>query len=249
VTAPAACAPRSPAVMHASDDRSRTQFPRLPQTHARPPGNHDVEPPNPTCARVIWKTACDYRWEGVPCRCAQEWYVGSSEVRAGVDGARVYEFCKNRAERVCWVPFLCARGRWRVVRSASCVVRREDREARCNGLRRRPGFKATGRRLVGAFLPCGWHAEETASAKRLRFGLRQQGSGFAALLSRGAPLACQEIRFGWARKAKAHRPRRAAVRWHEGRERPLRRDASASACPPRQQGSGFATATGGGVWR
>jgi hypothetical protein len=187
VTAPAACAPRSPAVMHASDDRSRMPFPRLQKTHAGPPGNHDVEPPNPTCARLIWKTACDYRWERVLFRCAQMWYVQGGGWCAARCGRGVYEFCWNRGERVRRVPFLCARGQWCVVRGAWCVVRGD--KAGCAGLKRRPGLKATGRRLVERWTISA-ASEETATARRLRYGLRQQGSAASPRLDRG----CRSLR-------------------------------------------------------
>jgi hypothetical protein len=169
VTAPAACAPRSPAVMHASDDRSRMRLSRLPQTHAGPPGNHDVEPPNPTCARLIWKTACDYKCERVLFRCAQTWYVGARGWCVGIDGARVYDFCWNRGERVRGAPFLCARGRGAVSRRRQ--IHGPQAPARLEGNRES---------ALGDLEASWWKAEETAPARRLRYGLPPHGSKAAA---------------------------------------------------------------------
>jgi hypothetical protein len=195
--------------------------------HEGPLGAMTLASPNPSCARRNQQSRVRLQMGGsaAPVRTnvvciGRGWCVA----RCGTMG---YDFCWNRGEGVCGVPFLCARG--------EVVVGEEKR--RGSGLSRRPGLKATGRRswcfagmdrkttparrlryglpaarkrlrrdLTGGVARFGetpplhlLHAPDTglhtfgvqegsAAARRLRFGPRQQGGGFAALLSRGAPL-------------------------------------------------------------
>jgi hypothetical protein len=120
--------------------------------------------------------------------------------------------------RACVGCCFCARGG----SGASCVASREDRDAGCDGLRRRPGLKATGRRFWGI---CRLDVGRQERPLRRDASATACGSKEAA-----APHALPEagslrsLRL-WlrldrpdGRKAKAHRPR-SSVRWHENRER------------------------------